>query len=314
MQHETPGRRGKSRIIAPGLVSRFPGGALAPPAKAGGYTSTGRARSEIALFRGRCFKHHCVVDMNITGVQRDDLIKSTLVLTAAGITGALSDRRVRWEVSADAEPLNELLREFAGGGSGSDSVVEVGRGGRGLGAVVGRSGKQGLRDVAEPNLYPAPVQLRAALPASVEPAVVALAIVEVVRVAHYYVEPETAVVDHVRTTALRMAIAICRRARRRRDDRRSKGGVGRRHVDAARQPQGYQADRQRPASPSPCPMCSHDRLRAPVCDPGEYCQVSVSQAADRNFSPVWPSLGLSSFSSPGRSVGVERGLAVLTIS
>ena len=35
----TPGRRGKSRIVAPGLVSRFPGGAVAPPAKVGGYRS-----------------------------------------------------------------------------------------------------------------------------------------------------------------------------------------------------------------------------------------------------------------------------------
>ena len=45
MRHETLGRRGKSRIVAPGLVSRFPGGAFAPPAKAGSYTSTGRVRS-----------------------------------------------------------------------------------------------------------------------------------------------------------------------------------------------------------------------------------------------------------------------------
>ena len=37
------GRRGKSRIVDPRLVSRFPGGAFAPPAKAGGYTSTGRS-------------------------------------------------------------------------------------------------------------------------------------------------------------------------------------------------------------------------------------------------------------------------------
>ena len=36
LKHETRGRRGKSRIVAPGLVSRFPGGAFAPPAKAGG--------------------------------------------------------------------------------------------------------------------------------------------------------------------------------------------------------------------------------------------------------------------------------------
>ena len=47
MRHETPGRRGKSRIVAPGLVSRFPGGAFAPPAKAGGYTPTGRARGTL---------------------------------------------------------------------------------------------------------------------------------------------------------------------------------------------------------------------------------------------------------------------------
>ena len=96
MQHETPGRRGKSSIIGSGLVSRFPGGAVAPTASqwvfrlrySGHRWPFGSITFTASAERGRSVAANSVVDWT-EGAAREPCAPSCPLLTCGGAVGQI---------------------------------------------------------------------------------------------------------------------------------------------------------------------------------------------------------------------------------